>query len=77
MKLTKELLVKVFEEINEFIDKNGKVPEMNTANTLEQGLCFRLQGILEDTNKVKALKQYDRHDLLTAKQDMSETLDDN
>ena len=71
-----ERLVRSFEEINEFIDKNGKVPEVNTDNILERSMCFRLQGILEDSSKVKALKSYDRHELLIAEQDVPETLDD-
>lgn len=71
-----ERLVRSFEEINEFIDKNGKTPEANTDNILERNLCFRLQGILKDSSKIKALKSYDRHDLLVTEQDVPETLDD-
>lgn len=71
-----ERLVRSFEEINEFIDKNGTVPASNTESVMERSLCFRLQGILEDANKVKALKPYDRHGLLTAEHEMPETLDD-
>lgn len=71
-----ERLVRSFEEINDFIERNGKVPEANTDNILERSLNFRLQGILEDTNKIKALKQYDRHGLLSTEQNGPETLDD-
>lgn len=71
-----ERLVKSFEEINNFIDQNGKVPEANTDNILERSLNFRLQGILEDVAKIKALKPYDKHNLLDVENEISETLDD-
>lgn len=73
---TEERLVRSFEEINDFVDKNGKAPEANTDNILERNLSYRLQGILEDTEKIKALKQYDRHNLLDVEQTIPETLDD-
>lgn len=71
-----ERLVKSFEEINNFIDQNGKVPEANTDNILERSLSFRLQGILEDVAKIKALKPYDKHNLLDFEHKITETLDD-
>lgn len=73
---TEERLVRSFEEINDFVDKNGKVPEANTDNILERSLSFRLQGILEDVAKIKALKPYDKHNLLDVEQTIPETLDD-
>lgn len=71
-----ERLVRSFEEINDFIDKNGKLPEAGTDNILERSLCFRLQGIMEDAEKVRNLKQYDRHDILAEEIKAPETLDD-
>lgn len=71
-----ERLVRSFEEINEYIDKNEKVPEANTDNILERSLYFRLQGILEDVEKIRNLKQYDRHNLLDVVHKAPETLDD-
>ena len=71
-----ERLVRSFEEINDFIDKNGKLPEANTDNILERSLCYRLQGIMEDSEKVRSLKQYDRHDILAEEIKAPETLDD-
>lgn len=71
-----ERLVRSFEEINDFIDKNGKLPEANTDNILERSLCYRLQGIMEDAEKVRGLKQYDRHDILAEEIKAPETLDD-
>lgn len=73
---SEERLVKSFEEINDFVDKNGKAPEANTDNILERSLNFRLQGILEDVAKIKALKPYDKHNLLDVENEISETLDD-
>ena len=73
---TEERLLRSFEEINDFVDKNGKAPEANTDNILERSLSFRLQGILEDVEKIKALKQYDKHNLLDVEQIIPETLDD-
>ena len=58
------------------IDKNGKLPEADTDNILERSLCFRLQGIMEDAEKVRSLKQYDRHDVLAEESKTPETLDD-
>ena len=71
-----ERLVRSFEAINDFIDKNGKLPEAHTDNILERSLCYRLQGIMEDTEKVRGLKQYDRHDILAEEIKAPETLDD-
>lgn len=71
-----ERLVRSFEEINDFVDKNGKVPEANTDNILERNLYYRLQGILEDMEKIKVLKQYDKHGLLNVEYKIPETLDD-
>lgn len=73
---SEERLVKSFEEINNFIDQNGKVPEANTDNILERSLSYRLQGILEDVAKIKALKPYDKHNLLDVEHKIPETLDD-
>ena len=71
-----ERLVKSFDEINDFIDKNGKLPEANTDNILERTLYFRLQGILEDAKKTENLKQYDKHNILKIEHKTPNTLDD-
>lgn len=73
---TEERLLRSFEEINDFVDKKGKAPETNTDNILERNLCYRLQGILEDVRKIKALKPYDKHNLLDVEYKIPETLDD-
>lgn len=71
-----ERLIKSFEEINEFVDKNGKLPDSNTDNIFERNLSFRLQGIFENDSKINILKQYDRHNLLNMKCEEPKTLDD-
>lgn len=71
-----ERLVKSFEEINNFIDEKGSIPEADTDNILERSLYYRLQGIMEDPDKVKTLKSYDKHNLLSIEHTTTETLDD-
>lgn len=71
-----ERLIRSFEEINEFVDKNGKLPDSNTDNIFERNLNFRLQGILENHTKINILKQYDRHNLLNMECEEPKTLDD-
>ena len=71
-----ERLIRSFEEINEFIDKNKTLPNSNTDNILERSLFFRLQGILEDETKMKVLKPYDKHNLLSVEKDIPYSLDD-
>ena len=71
-----ERLIRSFEEINEFIDKNKTLPNSSTDNILERSLFFRLQGILEDETKMKALKPYDKHNLLSVEKDIPDSLDD-
>lgn len=71
-----ERLIRSFEEINEFVDKNGKLPDSNTDNIFERNLSFRLQGILENDSKINILKQYDRHNLLNIECEEPKTLDD-
>lgn len=73
---TDERLIRSFEEINDFVDKNGKIPEANTDNILERSLYFRLQGILEDAKKTENLKQHDKHNILKIEHKTPNTLDD-
>jgi len=56
-------LVGSFEEINDFIEKNGRAPQKST-NMSERTLFSRLQGIRENPEKIAALKQYDRFNIL-------------
>lgn len=54
-----------FEEINSFFKQNGREPQKST-NMHERTLCSRLQGIRENPEKIEALKQHDRFNLLNA-----------
>jgi len=56
-------LVASFEEINDFIEQNGKEPQKSTDMN-ERRLFSRLKGIRENPDKMKALKKYDKYDLL-------------
>jgi hypothetical protein len=73
---SEERLVRSFEEINDFVDKNGKIPEENFNDSIERCLSYRLDEFLKDMGKMKVLKQYDRHNLLDIEYKVPETLDD-
>lgn len=61
-----ERLLASFQEINDFVDNNGKDPEPNPSNISEFQLYSRLKNLREDEAKIKMLKEYDFHDLLPA-----------
>ena len=56
-------LVASFEEVNTFYEKNGSEPKKSTDMN-ERGLFSRLDGIRRSEDKMRALKKYDKHDLL-------------
>lgn len=69
-------LIAEFEEINDFIEKNGKIPE-KTRDLHERKLASRLSGILLDIQKIQYLQSYDRHGILEKKfGNFSDILDD-
>lgn len=59
-----ERLLSSFQEINDFIENNGKEPEPNPSNISEYQLYSRLKSLREDLQKVEQLKPYDIHNLL-------------
>lgn len=59
-----ERLLASFQEINDFIKKNGKVPEANPASVSEFQLYSRLKSLKADSDKVEMLKESDVHNLL-------------
>jgi len=59
-----ERLIESFEEINKFIDDNGRLPSASLANVIEYQLFSRLNGIRADKEKVQSLIYLDRHNLL-------------
>ena len=61
-KTADQRLIDSFEEINAFVDKNGREP--NTSSMSEYGLLARIKNIRENEQQKILLKQYDRHNLL-------------
>lgn len=59
-----ERLLASFQEINDFVKSNSKVPEPNPSNISEYQLYSRLNSLREDLEKVEQLKAHDIHNLL-------------
>ena len=59
-----ERLLSSFQEINDFIDKYGKIPEANLSNISEFQLYSRLKSLREDSVKIEQLKEHDTYNLL-------------
>lgn len=59
-----ERLLASFQEINDFIEKNGKEPEANPSNVSEFILYTRLKSLKANSDKVEMLKESDVHNLL-------------
>ncbi|MBX2971221.1 MAG: GIY-YIG nuclease family protein [Cyclobacteriaceae bacterium] len=55
-------LIDSFEEINTFVDKNGREP--NSSSMSEYGLLARLKNIRQNEQQKITLKPFDRHNLL-------------
>ncbi|MGR3178520.1 MAG: GIY-YIG nuclease family protein [Candidatus Anammoxibacter sp.] len=63
-----ERLLASFQEINDFVDNNGKDPGPNPGNISEFQLYSRLKNLREDEAKIETLKEHDIHDLLPTKE---------
>lgn len=61
-----ERLLSSFQEINDFIEKNGKKPEANPSSVSEFQLYSRLKSLKADPDKVEMLKACDVHNILPA-----------
>lgn len=61
---TDQRLKDSFEEINKFIDENGREPAESTE-IIERKLFSRLKQLRKDFDKASTLQDYDRHDLLS------------
>lgn len=59
-----ERLLASFQEINDFIEKNGKEPEANPASVSEFQLYSRLKSLKTDPVKIEMLKENDVHNVL-------------
>jgi len=64
-----KIIKDAFEEILDFYEKNNREPNKENDRN-ERRLCSILEGIKEDENQVKLLKEFDRYDLLEDKLDM-------
>lgn len=62
VKSEEDRLIDSFEEINAFVDKNGREP--NTSSMSEYGLLARLKTIRQNEQQKVILKPFDRHNLL-------------
>ena len=67
-------LIDSFEEINTFIDYNGKEPE-ESIDINERRLFSRLAALRKDFDKSTVLKDFDKHNLLESVKDI-ETVED-
>jgi len=74
VKSEEDRLIESFEEINSFIDKNGREPQASSMS--EYTLLARLKNFREDEKSKKLLKPYDRHDLLGDVEIEEPTIDD-
>jgi len=59
-----ERLLASFQEINDFVNSNGKEPTANPSNISEFQLYSRLKSLREDETKIGLLKEHDIHNLL-------------
>ena len=59
-----ERLLASFQEINDFVENNGKEPTANPSNVSESQLYYRLKNLREDEIKISLLKKHDIHNLL-------------
>lgn len=74
VKTEDDRLIDSFEEINIFIDKNGREP--NVSGMSEYGLLAKLKNFRQDEQKKKIVKPFDRHNLLGEVEMEKASLDD-
>ena len=74
VKSEEDRLIDSFEEINIFIDKNGREPAASSMS--EYSLLARLKNFRDDEESKKILKPFDRHDLLGYVEMDTPTIDD-
>ena len=70
-----ERLVSTFEEINAFVEKNGRPPQLN-GGIQEHGLAARLDGFRDNADKREQLLPYDKFNLLAIATSSISSLDD-
>lgn len=74
VKTADQRLIDSFEELNSFVDKNGREP--NTSSMSEYGLLARLKNIRQNEQQKIILKPFDRHNLLGEVEMPKTSLDD-
>jgi hypothetical protein len=74
VKTDEERLIDSFEEINVFIDKNGREPSKSSMS--EYGLLAKLKNFRENDAQKRILKPYDRHNLLGYVEMEKQSIDD-
>jgi T5orf172 domain len=74
IKTADQRLIDSFEELNAFVDKNGREP--STLSMSEYGLLARLKNVRENEQQRIALKPYDRHNLLSEVEIPQTSIDD-
>lgn len=74
VKTADQRLVDSFEEINAFVDKNGREP--NASSMSEYSLLARLKSIRENEPQKITLKPFDRHNLLGEVEIPTTSIDD-
>jgi len=74
VKTDEDRLVDSFEEINIFIDKNGREP--NKSSMSEYSLLAKLKNFRENEDQKKILKPYDKHKLLGYVEMEKQSIDD-
>lgn len=74
VKTDEDRLVDSFEEINAFFDKNKREP--NKSSMSEYGLLAKLKNFRENETQKKALKPFDRHNLLGYLEMEKQTIDE-
>jgi hypothetical protein len=70
-----ERLASSFDEINDFIDKNGREPEPNN-DPIERQLYSRLYGLRENDDKMMALEPQDKYGLLKVEKKEVNSIED-
>lgn len=75
-KTADERLSSSFEEINDFISKNNKVPEPNPSNISEYQLYSRLKNLREDQEKMLLLEPQDKYGILKVEKKEINSIDD-
>lgn len=72
-KSEEDRLLESFEEINSFYDENGRLPEASSIKEFK--LLSRLKALRQDEKKLELLGDFDRHNILTPKDEVKSVSD--